>query len=311
MKKFFTKSIFFILPIALIFTLFEYQLSKIPNSYNFKQKKFLEKSPNLELLVLGSSHSYYGINPDEIVKDLGFNFANSSQNLYYDLELTKKYLKQMPNLKNVIISISYFSLLGDILFGSSEDFRKHFYFRYFGILPNHLDAGFKNLSLYFLYGQEKCWEFFTKGFEVNLAENIHNNGWFQREKENNLSHINESAGIERIKFHHSTFSEEYFGNNQNYLRELITLLSQKGINVVLVSPPVHQFYYQNMDPKKEEIYLNFINQFCSEFGIKFFNYLKDNRFNIDDFANVDHLNKSGAKKFSKIIKSEVFSTNQK
>ena len=47
--------------------------------------------PDVEVLVLGSSLGYFGINPAQFTHK-GYNAAYRAQSYYYDLQILKKYI---------------------------------------------------------------------------------------------------------------------------------------------------------------------------------------------------------------------------
>ena len=65
---------------------FELLLRNIPNDYSFKKNYLNTKSNSIEVLFLGSSHIYYGINPEYISRN-SFNGSHISQSLNFDLEI--------------------------------------------------------------------------------------------------------------------------------------------------------------------------------------------------------------------------------
>ncbi len=67
MKRFVIKTIYISLPILVVAILMEILLRNTPNDYLFK-KQYLDKhSSEIETLILGSSHSFYGFNPEYFV----------------------------------------------------------------------------------------------------------------------------------------------------------------------------------------------------------------------------------------------------
>ena len=96
MKKFWLHILKIILPIFIFFLVLEIAIRKIPNDYQLK-KVYLDKNASkINTLILGSSHSFYGINPEYFSKHT-FNAAYVSQTLDLDDELLQiykeKYLK--------------------------------------------------------------------------------------------------------------------------------------------------------------------------------------------------------------------------
>src|ERR1700741_548291 len=94
-KKFIFKSVLFAIPLLLGFILVEFWLRSIPNSYNQKRIYLEQQLDSIEVLILGSSHSVDGINP-QYIHPKAFNLGNISQSMYYDKSLTLKYLSRMP-----------------------------------------------------------------------------------------------------------------------------------------------------------------------------------------------------------------------
>ncbi|OCB78491.1 hypothetical protein [Flavobacterium crassostreae] len=109
MSKFIKLFALFLIPILVVMTSFELLLRNIPNDYSYKKKYLDAKSDGIEVLFLGSSHIYFGINPEYITKK-SFNVAHSSQSLNFDLEIIKKYKNRWKNLKYIIVPIDYFSM---------------------------------------------------------------------------------------------------------------------------------------------------------------------------------------------------------
>ena len=109
MKKFISKTIFFLLPILVLAVIMEISLRAIPNDYKQKRDYMDSHSDEIEVLVLGSSHSLYGINP-KYFSQKTYNMAYVSQSLDLDYKILEKYHNRFKNLKTIIVDISCFSL---------------------------------------------------------------------------------------------------------------------------------------------------------------------------------------------------------
>lgn len=163
--------LFFILVVvsALLFYC-EIRLRGFSTNY-IEKRKFLEsKLDSIKVLILGSSHAYLGINPDYLdIK--GYNLAGVSQSLYYDNELYKKYIDKMPNLRIVLISISYFSLWYELYDNYIEDWRDYYYYHFWNVklnTPKYFDL--KQISFIDLYGTSFSQNAFRKNFKVQLND---------------------------------------------------------------------------------------------------------------------------------------------
>lgn len=109
LKKFIIRSLFlFVIPILVICISFELAFRNIPNTHKYK-KEYMDKNSNsIEVLILGNSHAFDGINP-KYIQYKTFNLAYHSQEFIFDELLVEKYIKQMKNLKCIVFTMSYFS----------------------------------------------------------------------------------------------------------------------------------------------------------------------------------------------------------
>ena len=108
MKKFIKRIIYFLIPILLFFICLEITLRKIPNDYKYKSEYINKSSSQIETLILGSSHSYYGVNPYYMSPNT-FNNAHVSQSLNFDYQILMSKSKDWKKLKKIYLPISYFS----------------------------------------------------------------------------------------------------------------------------------------------------------------------------------------------------------
>ena len=283
---------------------FEINLSRIPNTYNTKCWIFENGLSKIEVLVLGSSHAKNGINPNYL-DGQAFNMASASQSLYYDQQLLVRYLSRMTKLKVVIVDISLFSLETELADG--EAFRQFFYTRYYHITPYKQSYVWdvRNYSLFSLYGAMNSLEYAKKGFAVNLAGDIDPKGWDRSyDKFHPQDEISLKAGGEKVKSHLQSMNPRHISDNVTHLKDLIVALEARRIRVVFVTTPVFHTYSDCIPADRYQRTQKVIYDLCRTYGIKYFNHLSDNRFLIADFSDSDHLNASGARKFSQIINNE-------
>ena len=84
MRRFLKITAFFSLAVFFLLVLGEIVVRGIPTPYSYKAAWLREHGAAVNTLVLGSSHTYYGIRPDAL-GDSVFNLANVSQTPEYDL----------------------------------------------------------------------------------------------------------------------------------------------------------------------------------------------------------------------------------
>lgn len=108
-------------PIFVFILSYEVIQRQIPNSYKLKHEYLVNNGDSIELLVLGSSHGFYGFNP-VYFRLPAFNAANVSQPLNYDWKILSSYKKFMPNLKVIVLPLLTSAFWGD-LHNGSESYR--------------------------------------------------------------------------------------------------------------------------------------------------------------------------------------------
>ena len=108
MKLFFKRLAIFSSFAFLAFIIFEYLLRTFPNTYDVKQKLITKNSSEIEVIFTGTSHVFSGIRPKGIDFN-SVNLANNSQSLYYDIQIVKRNLDYLKNLKAVVFEINFFT----------------------------------------------------------------------------------------------------------------------------------------------------------------------------------------------------------
>ena len=303
--KLLTKLFIILVIVSALIIYCEVRLRQISNSYSEKRTYLETKLDSIQVLILGSSHAYFGINPDNLELK-GYNLAGVSQSLYYDEELTRKYTDRLPKLRIVLISISYFSLWYELYLNNIEGWRDYFYYHFWDIKldkPQCFDL--KQISFIDLYGTSYSQNAFRKNFKVVINDyNASENGWYGADPDIKLD-TSEDAAKKIITFYNSLMHEDLLVKNEQYLETIVSELTKKKIIPVLITTPVYKSFSNLMDHGRTEVTDEFVRSICRKYHCDYFDYLKDSRFDISDFDNADHLNKKGAEKFSKIINEDI------
>jgi hypothetical protein len=303
-KKIIIKTILLALPIFLVIAFFEYNLYKMPTSYNFKKTLIEKNAPTTEILILGSSYSLLGINPD-FLNSNALNMADNGQSLYYDWKILEKYIGDMDRLKVVIIPVSYLSFEYGVD-NNPEYWRDFFYERYYNIPPentSHL-LDIKRFSFLALYGQRKALIYATKNFKTNLAETFTDKGYdfVEAIQDNQLT---EENGKSEAQHYTSLMNPNNAPENIIYLEKIIEKIKDKGALPILITIPTFHTIYDNADQQKYISMQNNIRIVSEKYNILYLNYSKDKRFSSDDFYDSSHLNQKGAEKFTKILNINI------
>jgi hypothetical protein len=302
MKIFILKLIYFFSPIIVILIIIELGLSSANNSYTEKKKYFEKQLGDIQILVMGSSHSLFGINP-EYFDELGFNLSNVSQSLFYDKELIFKYIDHLPKLKMIIIPISYFSLYYSLNDKNAESWRAFFYYQFWGIKIDYKQFSFKKYSKIALYGIKESLKITLKLFNNKLDYSIMKNG-FQPMNSQDSNCFDIKSIKNRISFYNSLIDEDNLFENKKHLEDLLSIIKE-NIQIYFITLPVYKKHYELLNKKILKNNEFILKSLCKQQRCKYLNYLCDERFSLEDFRDADHLNLNGAKKISKILNLDI------
>jgi hypothetical protein len=310
-RKILKISIIIAIPAVILLIYIEAGLSRLDTHYLKKRLDFNVKLSKVEVLSLGSSNAYFGINP-KIFSCNGYNLAYNAQSMYYDLEFIKKYIDLMPELKIVILPAIFYTT-GTRLVGTSQDWRMFFYKQYWGLplenepkkitenIKRHIDS--RNYTKIALYS-DTLYTHLKDGFSGHVDYIPEESGWYNSKDAPKFNAINE-IGRKGAEAHSLTYDTKVADKNIKHWQKLIDILKNRGVEVILVHLPEDKSYYNYLDQKKSQDFTARISGLARKNGIKFADYSKDRRFNQEDYTFMpDHLNDRGASKFSGILNSE-------
>jgi hypothetical protein len=297
MKKLTLKLLFIISPLLLFAVLTEVSVRSIPNDYSYKSNYLHDNANKIEFLVLGSSHSFYGINPDYFSLK-SFNASHVSQSLDYDLFIFNKYKNQMPNLKSVFLPISYFTLnfkLGD----STSRWREKNYVLYYDspatlidknryeILNEKIPVLIKRILYKIIRGTNEitCSEL---GFGLD----------YTNKKQKNLVESGKTAATRHTEFD----GEGNLAHNMAVLRDFVQECKERNIHVILFTPPAWHTYRDNLNKMKLDVVVGKAESLATNnSNVEYLNLLEDSQFYSDDFHDADHLAGKGARKLTILL----------
>ena len=293
----FLKRLFFLFaPIAIVLCVGEYTIRQIPNSYKVKGEYLRKNSSNIETLVLGSSHTYYGVNP-KFFESETFNASNVSQSPDVDFAILKSYENDLKHLSTVIIRLSYDTLF-EQLKDSPEDWRLKDYKLYTDV---DFDYSLNHNSEILSTGTRQALKVLKDYYVDNEPLlNCDSLGWgndLSNRPKTDLDKVGKLAAKR-----HTIENWYLLDANIKIFKQLNTWCQLKGIKVILVTPPAYKSYreYLKTDQLNEMIRVG--KALDSEFkNCTFYNFMAHQDFNAEDFYDADHLNSAGAKKFSLIL----------
>ena len=276
----------------------EYLLRHIPNDYIYK-KNYLDKHSNeIEILILGSSEGYFGINP-VYLSHHAFNAANVSQSLDLDYQIFMKYQNSLDGLKIVIIPVSY-SILWYNLRSGLESWRIKNYAIYYGIDTQSASDRFEILNGKPGINIQRIYNFYVKNnYSISCSEF----GWATTYKSEVVNNLDES-GITTALRHsykdlHSERRIKLFKENITALSSFAEYCDKNNIQVLFITFPAYYTYRERLNTEQLQLMNETINGLVKKHNnCLYINWFDNSDFVREDFFDVDHLNEIGAKKIT-------------
>jgi len=287
----------------------------MPSEVNLNKSlsNFESQSNNIEILFLGHSYPYYGINPDcvdTLIKYKSHNFAFANEQIRSTFYKITSYLNQdkLNKLKLVVINLSQSSLFGQTS-TLSTSYAYGRYYDFFDIGRHNADFLLPSIySLSALYRVKMEKEAVVKNIWHGYHENeiILKNGYSRRDY---------ILSDETFKNETNTFiqweTEKDFTLNYtsiNYLKRLLAELKDRNIKVIFIIMPTPVLFLSDADIAKaqslkkdidfkEHKTVRIIKGLFPDIPV--YNYFDDaNGLSLNMFSDRGHFNDKGAKCFS-------------
>jgi len=300
LRRLWLRLLVFSLPLALGWAGLERGLARVPNSYSLKRDRLRALAGQVDTVILGGSESFYGISPRQL-SGTAFNLANSSQTLYYDYEIVRRVLPELPRLRRAILLVGYMTLYSE-LYDHPESWRQYEYYQEWGI-PLQRAVDYWNLRLVSrvaLYTPHTALEELRKGFRLSLAPRVDDRGWYRVPDEDRWGLGTEEARG-RLAVHHGFMREEYLPANAAVLERLVALLRGQGIEVAIVTTPVWPTYQAGMRAADWQRARALVEDVARRHGARYLDFQHEPRLAAEDFEDSDHLNAEGAVRFARIL----------
>lgn len=277
----------------------EYMLRNIPNDYSFKSEYLETNAESIEVLFLGSSHTYYGINP-EYCEGIAFNASHISQTIDLDLEILKKYSTDLKELKYLVIPIDYFTFYSRISTGP-EPWRMKNYNIYYDINSTlNLRNNYEVLSFSLKENYQRISAFYLNDSSSRTCSDL---GYVNIIR-SQMDLI--ETGTTAAKRHTDNNNIELLKESVKIIDYIIHYAEKNNISIIFYTSPAYITYRKNLEIEQLNLTLNTIDSISGEHkNTVYFNFLADDRFKSSDFFDADHLNNIGARKLTEIIDSII------
>ena len=297
MLRFARRLCLFLLPIALVLGVIEWRVRLLPNHYSQKRQTLEQQLDSLDILVLGSSHAQYAINP-RLLPRRAFNLADVSQSLYYDTQLTALYLAKMPRLQTVIFHIDYASF-GGRLADTPEAWRDFYYAQFWGVCdPARSQFALARYSRLWLYTPRVSCAMLLHAPDV--APNFQD-GYRLKDSLCTPDKLTDAIGKARAEAHTAEWHNENVAENTRLLEVVLQQLAARHIRAVFITAPTCSAYRQYLRPAQQAKTAAILQYLCQKYGFSYYDYAADTRFGACDFADTDHLNERGAARFTRLF----------
>lgn len=239
-----------------------------------------------ELLILGNSRLYRGLNPDKFSYDV-YNFSHDNDS-YNQIFFKLKYLiERNKSIKHLILGTDYFQ------FSFLETSRNYIYGDYFGEdylkdFPNN-----RNLS------QEKVINFLSNINPKKLLRSPPLWKPFMRENGQYIRHaIAMEDGHVKRKINRLDIQVTYF-------QKTLEFCKSQNIIVFIVMPPVRSIELMSYTIQEIDEFNSFIDNYLVKNNVFYLNYSTVTDFKTEDYTDITHLSESGADRFSGILDNDL------
>ncbi len=298
MKKFLINTGVFALLAVVLLICGEWVVGNIETSYSFKYQHVRERGEGISTVILGSSHTYYGLKP-ELLGDSVFNLANVSQTPEYDLLILKNFKPWLPNLKRVVVPVSYFTYRDPTM----EDIDRGLAVQYNRGMHLSAHSGFSPYNLYLydfkayagrlrsLFLDEEKNECDSLGFGLGFDSARTLPGWKQKAAARARSLTRQSPG-----------RAQQVGS---VLEDIADFCAGNHIECVFVTTPVWQGFREAMDSGQYDEMQRLTRLLARRKGLRYYDFFDSPVFADGDFHDSDHLNDIGAAKLSEMLRDSL------
>ncbi len=298
MKQLLRNLVLFVIPLIVVLIVLEVILRSIPNDYRNKSRYLDQHSNEIEVLILGTSHTFLGINPKYITQKC-YNAANSNQPLDIDFAFLKKHQNNWNQLKFLVVPVDYHTLF----FRSKRElFKKYFLYQGTDLgatVADRFEVGVKNFRV-------NCDRLVAYQKDRSAEITADSLGWFNRYTKSNPGDVTR-GGLHPAKEHTFDLSDTLtLRHNLSLLDSIIAFSHRNRINLIFVSCPVYATYAADCNPSQLKLTMTTIRQLSSQHkNSAYYDFRQDASFDRGDFYDPDHLNEFGAIKFSQKIDSII------
>lgn len=276
MKSFIIKIFWFSLPCLGLILLIEVLHQNIP--HEFSERKKLIKGNKFNGYILGSSHTYFGLNPKKINSATLLNLGWPSQDLKTDFLIYNKLLRP-EKFDYLVLDCSVFMLPYRQELEEKAVNKASYDIYYFNAFRSHiltfsLKSSTERIKKYFINkvaGEQRFLRMNNEGFSYRQTK----------------VEVNEKAPEDGKR--HNKYWENAAALKEN-LFFLSTIIAQnQDKKIVLYLPPLHPLYRRYIDESNWKSYFDLIQKLSNHQNVAVINFIKFFDKNPEFFQDGDHL----------------------
>lgn len=265
----------------------------------------------ISICNFGSSHGFYGFDY-EVMKEeqICFNFALPSQTLSYDYRILENYQDNIKEDAVIFIVVSYFSCFGKPETEDDQFEAKNK--RYYKFLSQDFIKVYdRKTSFYINYVPALLENDIIRLIKSLFGTNMDADMWNMVTDKKMLEQQAYRTYIGHIKHKLNEDGKRLYNQEEiSALYDMINFCKKRNITPILITTPYLSEYILQIKKNDATFFDDFysvLNQVVYDTGVQYYDYSADTRFNHDYslFFNPDHLNRSGAEKFTSILQEEI------
>lgn len=307
---------------------FEELSTRVIREYNYRHDYYYLKNAlqhaqdkRIDTLISGSSYGAFAI--DLSVLENTVNLSSISQDLYYTTRLLYRACNSNGNIKNVVICAGYYYYFSDLSLAKNSSELTRLSKVYFPLLNDthncfilppkeilFLDNELVNFDLILnTYAEVE----YNKGFFTDSRPRsiLATKEW--EDKKKSWAELSEKerdeAGKIRAERHNKSIKRKAtLAENIYHFQEFVNFCKSKGINILMAVVPASKYYLKYLDPEFKRIFYSVLDSIEGDIHLL---DLSEESFLDDmaDFNDTDHLNDSGAIKYTQVLASVLDELN--
>jgi hypothetical protein len=257
-----------------------------PNTQTQIDQSFsLAKQKEFELLILGNSRFYRGINPD-LFTTPAFNFSHDNDTynqLYYKLLYL---LSRGKKINYMALSVDYFQ------FSFVSDTRNYAYADYLGnqYLNDYPSPPFVNKLYYHIENISLKKLLLLK--DLDEKPYLKHNGQFI--KPGKASKTDKRPSVLK-----------YLPIQLTYFEKILGLCKKHQIKVFLIMMPVRDNEMANYSEQACSEFNKKILSYCQKYDCEYWNFDRNKEFTVEDYTDITHLNAKAADRFTILLNKKI------